>query len=64
VGVENAIVSQFAIERGVPVADVAARLDGHLEDFVDLVHLTPGGYAVLAQSVAATLPAATVPLPR
>jgi lysophospholipase L1-like esterase len=45
----------------VPVADVAARLDGHLEHFVDLIHLTPSGYRVLAESIAEALPAAAVP---
>jgi lysophospholipase L1-like esterase len=48
----------------VPVADVAAGLDGHLEQFVDLVHLTPSGYRVLAGSIAEALPAAAVPTGR
>jgi lysophospholipase L1-like esterase len=61
VSAENAIVSRIAIERGVPIVDVSARLDGHLEHFEDLVHLTPSGYGVLAESIAEALPAAAVP---
>jgi len=46
------VVRVLAAARGVSLADVPSRMNGHHELFADLVHYTPAGAAVLAGEVA------------
>jgi hypothetical protein len=41
----------LAHEMGVKVIDVAALMSGHADEFIDLVHYTPGGHEKVAQLI-------------
>ena len=54
-------VRSLALERGLPVTDVAAAMTGHTEWFGDFIHFNDQGAGVIAGTIANTLKRVTVP---